>query len=274
MSVKILFGNMVARKTYLYVSICIAVILTPMITLASFLIPVTTYAAQDCGAGGYLVDDKCIFFSKGDDVYSEQGCIESKAPYPGYKSIPCPNELIDVLEQENADILAEEQAKQEEENRLEDERVELIVERKLQELAVEERQSEINNALDNCDLDFFDSITTSEKMDTYNEREACKAKDVIETTSEPVTAPTQTIQPKPQNPAVTTSLSAPTATQTDNINIETEQAEETSTTSTTPSETVEQTKSVADETEVAFIPEPEKPTFFQRVIRFFTGWFK
>lgn len=147
--------------------------------------------------------------------------------------------------------------------------------------AEERRLKEVAEAVADCDSDFFyNEMTDKERMETWEQREACKAKDVIETASEPVTEPVtlvtppnQTIEPKPQNPAVTPSLSAPTATQADNVNIETEQSEETSTISTTSPETAEKTESETDEAEVTVIPEPEKPSFFQRVIRFFTGWF-
>jgi hypothetical protein len=145
--------------------------------------------------------------------------------------------------------------------------------------AEERRLKEVAEAVADCDSDFFyNEMTDKERMETWEQREACKAKDVAETISEPVIKPsTPVITPTPaiqptmlQTPVVTPLSNTPTATQA----VGPEQAEETSSTPTTSSETIEQTESEADEAEVTVIPEPEKPTFFQRVIRFFTGWFK
>jgi len=145
----------------------------------------------------------------------------------------------------------------------------------------EKRLKEVERAVANCDFDFFNNeMTDKERMDTWEERQVCKAKDTMEAVSEPVIvpvtpaiSPTQTIQHVPQNPVITPSVYAPIATQADNTNTEPEQTAETATTSNTSFETTGQTESEKEETEITTTPEPEKPTFFQRVIRFFTGWF-
>jgi len=152
------------------------------------------------------------------------------------------------------------------------------------------RLKEVEQAGANCDFDFFSNeMTDKERMDTWEERQACKAKDTTEAVSElvvesvtPVIQPAQPTQPTQpsqptlpvsQTPIVTPSYTQP-VTKADNSNIESEQKEETAATSTVSSETVEQTMPEIQETEVTTAQEPEKVTFFQKIIRFFTGWFR
>ncbi len=143
------------------------------------------------------------------------------------------------------------------------------------------RLKEVEQAVANCDFDFFNNeMTDKERMDTWEERQACKAKDATKAASEPVVEPvtpviqpTQPTLPVSQTPIVTPSYTQP-VTKADNNDIEYEQKEETVTTSIVSSETVEQTMPVIQETEVTSAQEPEKVTFFQKIIRFFTGWFK
>lgn len=144
--------------------------------------------------------------------------------------------------------------------------------------AEEKRLKEVEQAVANCDFDFFSNeMTDKERMATWEELQVCKAKDTTEAASEPVVEPVtpviQTTQPVSQTPIVTPSYTQP-VTKADNNNIESEQKEETATTSTVSSETGEQIVPEIEEVEVTTTQEPEKITFFQKIIRFFTGWFK
>ncbi len=145
--------------------------------------------------------------------------------------------------------------------------------------ALVKRQKEIEEALANCDFDFFEEMTNSERMKTYDEREACKTKTVSSpipvSTPTPVPILTPTIQN--QSTSIPQVVNAqPTNSPTEPIQ-NTSEATSVNATGTVSIETTETLlqEQVAEVQEVKTEPETqpeEKPSVFKRVFNFLFGW--
>lgn len=170
--------------------------------------------------------------------------------------------------------------------------------------AEEKHLQEIQMALESCDDNFFaNEMTDNERMDTYDERMACKEKRAAEAESE--SEPTLTSELEPAyvppvvEPVVVSELveheapSKPMATVSAAEEPETEdgisevvESEEVASSTSSPKETVEMTQreldqlieqrvnEALDQSEPEPTPEPEKPSLFKRVWNFFTGLFR
>ncbi len=64
-----------------------------------------------------------------------------------------------------------------------------VKEQEEKKLAEQERKESIIRALENCDFNFFEDMTSSEKMDTFSEREACEANAITQNESNKEVAP-------------------------------------------------------------------------------------
>jgi hypothetical protein len=142
-------------------------------------------------------------------------------------------------------------------------------------------------AIENCDFDFFDEMTNSEKMDTWDERDACNKKaEEKEVVSVPVsTTPIVAPVPAPVVPAVTYSPPVQAVTDfvvpdaLDEVPSPVESSTSTGATST-PEETITVTQEELDRMVQEKLKEPEipskpmeKPSFIKRVVSFLFGWF-
>lgn len=152
----------------------------------------------------------------------------------------------------------------------------------------EARKAAIVEAVASCDFDFFDTMTTPEKMSTFDGRKACvtgpekAVEEIIEPAAEAVVLPTPdtlsaetpviTPQPDPVTPA-----QVPNTVQTESgLAVETATVEESFDEVTTTPETAAGENTQAEENSVTSeqITESEtSPSFFQRIISFFTSWF-
>jgi len=149
----------------------------------------------------------------------------------------------------------------------------------------EARTKEITKAVQSCDLNFLDSMTTPEKMDTFREREACKVEvatsEVTEDTVEtPVAKPTPVL-PTPLQPSVSPATTLPPVITAPATVSAPELATEAETISDTEASNGPETIEPKTEPPVALeleelvdTAEPATaPSFFQRVVNFFTSWF-
>jgi len=153
-----------------------------------------------------------------------------------------------------------------------------------EERAIAERQAEVQKAVTNCDFVFFEKMTSAEKMQTFDEREACKNKTV--STPAPVSTPTPTpipvVTPTIQNTPTSIPQVVSTQQSTDNQAEQVQNTSETTSisatgTSTTTPENIETPPQdqVTEDQEGNSEPEtqPEqKPSVFKRVINFLFGW--
>ena len=163
--------------------------------------------------------------------------------------------------------------------------------------ALLERDQEIQSAVDNCDFDFFkNDMDNSERMATWNEREACEVKDddeeeiktpVVEPIFESIPAPVIYTPPKVAEPIVTQfvtpepsvdAVSAPERTVV-------EKEDDVTTTADSGVTTTEELIVVTDEeldrmveerlkerTEESQIEPESSLPFFKRVTNFLFGW--
>lgn len=153
----------------------------------------------------------------------------------------------------------------------------------------EKRLLAINTAIENCDFAFFERMSESEKMKTYDERKACELKSKQEikvvapiaeskTVVSPVITPPVIVTQKPQvvTPAqpkqIITEVSSSSATTT----------EETASTTITITqeeldrivqEKIEEAKQAEVPLQETVAEEKPKPSIFKRIINFFFGWF-
>lgn len=166
-----------------------------------------------------------------------------------------------------------------------------------QERFEEEQQAKLQKAIEDCDMEYLESLSNSEKMATYDERMACKEKLAaeVEAVTEPTPAPTPVyvppvVTPEPviyKAPTTPVQVAPQTITQEAEIVADTSIDRDTdmATTSTsTPKETIEMTEEeldrlieqrvneALDQSEPDPTPEPEKPSFFKRVWNFLFGW--
>jgi len=162
-------------------------------------------------------------------------------------------------------------------------------------------QAKLQKAIDECDMEYLEGLSIDKKMSTYDERMACKEKiaTVASEVSEPKTAPTPvyvptvtTYVPEPVTytaPAVPVSVASAPVIPEEKISdpssevVEGDQA--TTSASTTEEKVVEMTEDELNQiieqrvdealkaSQPEPSPEPEKPSFFRRVINFFKGWF-
>jgi len=155
------------------------------------------------------------------------------------------------------------------------------IEEQKQKEAAEAREVAIVEAVEACDLDFFDTMTTPEKMDTFREREACKVEattsEVTEDIVETAVANPTPVLPTPVQPSASPVITAPVIVSTPEPVTETEtiiesDIEASSTPDTIEPETEPQVASELEEPVDATEP-ATPPSFFQRVINFFTSWF-
>jgi hypothetical protein len=177
----------------------------------------------------------------------------------------------------------------------ESEQAEKLAELQAQEEA-EERVRMITVALDRCDFDFFERMSTDEKMDTYDERKACE--EVLNQPEpkpiEPAVISAPVPEPITQEP-VAPSYIPPTPTKpvAEQVTPEPMVVPEviqdevaTSAEATTSSEIIEITEEelnrlveerVAERASVEKSPAPEpvpeeKPSLFRRITNFLFGW--
>jgi hypothetical protein len=156
-------------------------------------------------------------------------------------------------------------------------------EKEAEKKALAERQEAIQKAITECDSEFFENMTSSEKRETLNEREACKNKSVSVSTPVETPVPTPVAVPNVQNapsytPPVTTTYIAPTNNQTEqdktnDVITPTSATDTTTVTSdiveTSQEEQFNKTEQVNKQPEVQ--PE-QKPSIFKRVVNFLFGW--
>lgn len=183
---------------------------------------------------------------------------------------------------EERELQEEEEAEKEEEER-----------KKKKEEREVKRQAAIEEALTECDFDFFDLMSQSEKMATFDERDACSKKvsevvdepEPIPVVVEPILIPEPVVAPYvPSAPPVQVQQ-----TNEDDATEETESVVEeeisTSTEATTTEEVIAVTQEELDrmveeklkdkleenKPDPEPVPEP-KPSFFKRVTNFLFGW--
>lgn len=175
--------------------------------------------------------------------------------------------------------------------------------KRAQERFEREQQAKLQKALEDCDMDYLENMSDSEKMATYDKRMACKDKleeeAIQESQSEPApdttpvyVPPVTTTVPEPvihTAPAAPQQVdSSPLRQEDQGIDSSTELTEEvqaTSSASTTEEKLIEVTEEeiqrIVDqrvndalkEAQTEVVPEPEKPTFFRKVVNFLFGWF-
>lgn len=190
-------------------------------------------------------------------------------------------EFDECITEYNDEINAEKEAQAQKE-------AEEKAEKEAEEKAIADRIASVSKALEECDYDFFENqMTTKEKMDTYDERQACEQ--VEQTAFAPTSLP-QVVTPvvvEPVVPAYTPPAQIQTAPVVADLAPEQEIIEQkvsTSTEATTTPETIEVTQEELDqmveerlherlEEESEPLAEPEeKPSFFKRVTNFLFGW--
>jgi len=160
-----------------------------------------------------------------------------------------------------------------------------------EEEAKEQRLSDIENALINCDFAFFDKMTSSEKMDTFDERDACKSTNETgsnianEIITDQMPSPAIAF-PKPTPVVIETPKSVaapkPLNTNTQDVAAELEQSVNTSEDSITSTTTEDEIIAISQEdsnemteekaTENVEQTQENKPSVFKRIVNFLFGW--
>jgi hypothetical protein len=173
-------------------------------------------------------------------------------------------------------------------------------------IRIEAEEAEFQKAIKECDFDYFTKVMTDkERMDTYDERMACKDELAAEAEEKegselihipepepvyvpPVVTPVVTEEPVVyEAPAVAAPINPTPVKQEVVVEddtpgvVETEQA---ATSTSAPQEKVEMTQEELDQlieqrvnealeqSEPELVSEPEKPSFFKRVWNFLFGW--
>ncbi|MFZ2907746.1 MAG: hypothetical protein WA014_01185 [Minisyncoccia bacterium] len=89
-------------------------------------LPFIVNAATECSVGntsGLKVNGQCVFFSKGEDMYSEYGCSAQNPSGYGVSMFPCPKELLTAYDEKISAEQAKIDAEKKEAERLADEQL-------------------------------------------------------------------------------------------------------------------------------------------------------
>lgn len=163
-------------------------------------------------------------------------------------------------------------------------------------IRVEAEEAEFKRAVEECDFDYFENMMTDkERMDTYDERMACKeelgaeAKIIEKTETEHVPVPvyvppsiTPVVSPEPviyQVSEKPTQVTPVTSIQDSNT-ISSNEIENEQTTTSTATTTIELTEEELNQlieqrvNEAMEQTQPEKQSIFKRVVNFFFGWLR
>lgn len=210
-------------KNFYYILIFSAIVLLPTTTFAEYYaqdydpsyLPYNFQDAVDSEFDGCLsvlgqydsgywqLDEKFEALKKGID-YSGPVWVPM-----GSESAFNLNQLRDFAEEEIRTCIVDYREYQEEQEK----KAEEEAKQQAQEEAEARRLADINKAIDDCDFEFFEEMTTEEKMDTFNEREACKNK-VEEESKKPTPPITDYSSDDISKPEIVESVPAPQPTPT------------------------------------------------------------
>jgi hypothetical protein len=156
------------------------------------------------------------------------------------------------------------------------ERQKQLEEEQAKRAAEKERETAVQQALSECDFDFFLTMSESEKMASYDERKACELAKSNQTQTTP--SPSQTITAVPMIPQVPQSLPPPIRQEsiTEPITSSVGAADDVATSSEEKeSQNIETQPSVSGENpgqQQANANQEPAPSFIKKVLNFLFGW--
>lgn len=140
----------------------------------------------------------------------------------------------------------------------------------------EERWKDINEALEECDFDFFDKMSVDEKMETYDERIACdnKKSQTPVTQVVAVQKPLDTVSPMPVSvvsPVVNTSVNTDTVPEERYSDYPVQVSEEVFVETDTDQKEPQEPKNVQAQAEEIQVSE-EESSVVKKALTFLFGW--
>lgn len=211
-------------------------------------------------------------FDANEEIVTPSKCGSECSPYYANpeQTMASREQLLLELESDAQSCLIDEQ-----------EEIEEAIKEQERKEAEEARIIEVHEAVSECDFDYFENeMTNKERMDTWEQREACKQKEEIVSNAEEVTAPTienvrlPEVTPTKPEPTYTPAITLPINTNADpvapDLITETNEPESTNTIETAE-EIIEQNSESGQPATIE--PVPEKQSFIKKIISFFTRWF-